>query len=471
MKNRAIIYIRVSTAKQAEEGFSIPQQKERLERYCAAMEWEVASTYIDDGYTGRDMDRPGLKSLINAVKVGSGDIVLVDKLDRLSRSQYDTLYLIQKIFEPSGVTFVSRSENLDTSTPMGKCSLGLMSVFAELERDRIRERMRDGKEGRAKSGRWHGGGVVPIGYRYVNGELEIDEYEASQVKEVYRLFCARTPIITIVKMMNDAGYRTKYGSWTEGTVRHMVTRKTYIGKIESKGIVYAGNHPRIIDDITFARAQTIAAERESANRARQQRIYTSPLGGILYCAECGAKYHHRWRYNKKGKRGMYICYSRSMVDRKMAKKIGCKNTTYRAEELEAIIYAEIEKLKQPEYVASINSSIEDDSRRDILLRKINSADKKISRLMDLYSLGEGNLGMIRAKIADIDSEKQAAQLELDKLPLKQRHMSYSTIMTFVNTFEECRAREDVRGINIALSEIIEQIIIDGNTIKIKWRFD
>ena len=71
MKNRAIIYIRVSTAKQAEEGFSIPQQKERLERYCAAMEWEVASTYIDDGYTGGDMERPGLKSLINAVKVGS----------------------------------------------------------------------------------------------------------------------------------------------------------------------------------------------------------------------------------------------------------------------------------------------------------------------------------------------------------------------------------------------------------------
>lgn len=471
MKKRVIIYIRVSTARQAEEGFSIPQQKERLEKYCAAMDWNVADVYIDDGYTGGDMNRPGLKSLINAVKTGVGDIVLVDKLDRLSRSQFDTLYLIQKILEPAGITFVSRSENLDTSTPMGKCSLGLMSVFAELERSRIKERMRDGKEGRAKAGKWHGGGVVPIGYRYVNGELEIDEYEASQVLEVYRLFCDRTPIATIVKTMNDSGYRTKYGPWSEKTVRSMVTRQVYVGKIESKGTVYKGNHPRIIDDVTFARAQIITAERESANRARQQRVYTSPLGGILYCAECGAKYHHRWRYNKKGKYGTYICYSRSMADRNMVKKIGCKNTTYRAGELEAIVYAEIEKLKQPEYVASINSSIEDDSRRDILLRKINSADKKISRLMDLYSLGEGNLGMIRAKIADIDSEKQAAQLELDRLPLKQRHMSYSAIMTFVNAFEECRTKEDVRGINVALSEIVEQIIIDGNTLKIKWRFD
>ena len=470
MKKRVIIYIRVSTARQAEEGFSIPQQKERLEKYCAAMEWEVASTYIDEGYTGGDMERPGLQSLINAVKTGGGDIVLVDKLDRLSRSQYDTLYLIQKIFEPAGITFVSRAENLDTSTPMGKCSLGLMAVFAELERSRIKERMKDGKEGRAKSGQWHGGGTVPIGYRYNSGTLEIDEYEALQVQEVYRLFCARTPITAIVRTMNDAGYRTKYGPWTEGTVRHMVTRKTYIGKIESKGTVYEGKHPRIIDDITFARAQTIAAERESANRARQQRIYTSPLGGILYCAECGAKYHHRWRYNKKGKYGTYICYSRSMADRNMVKKIGCTNTTHRAEELEDIVYAEIEKLKQPEYIKSINSSIEDDSKRNILLQKIDAADKKINRLMDLYTLNEVDLGMIRTKIAKIDAEKKDAQLALDKLPLKQRHMDYETIMTFVNAFEECRAREDVRGINIALSEIIEQIIIDGNTLKIKWKF-
>lgn len=468
---RAIIYIRVSTARQAEEGFSIPQQKERLEKYCAAMEWEITNTYIDDGYTGGDMERPGLQSLISAVKAGSGDIVLVDKLDRLSRSQYDTLYLIQKIFEPAEITFVSRAENLDTSTPMGKCSLGLMAVFAELERSRIRERMKDGKEGRAKAGKWHGGGTVPIGYRYINGELEIDEYEASQVKEVYRLFCARTPIITIVKMMNDAGYRTKYGPWTEGTVRHMVTRQVYVGKIKSKDTIYEGNHPRIIDDVTFARAQIIAAERESVNRARQQRIYTSPLGGILYCAECGAKYHHRWRYTRKGKYGTYICYSRSMVDRNMARKVGCKNTTYRAEELEDIVYAEIEKLKQPGYVKSINNSIEDDSRRNVLIQKIDAADKKINRLMDLYTLNEMDLGMIRTKIAKIDAEKKEAQLALDKLPLKQRHMDYATIMTFVNVFEECRAKEDVRGINIALSEIIDQIIIDGNTIKIKWRFD
>lgn len=122
MKKRAIIYIRVSTAKQAEEVFSIPQQKERLEKYCAAMDWEIANVYIDDGYTGGDMERPGLKSLINAVKTGSRNIVLVDKPNRLLRSQYDTLYLIQKIFEPAGITFVSRAENLDTSTPMGKCS-------------------------------------------------------------------------------------------------------------------------------------------------------------------------------------------------------------------------------------------------------------------------------------------------------------------------------------------------------------
>ncbi len=471
MKKRVIIYIRVSTSRQAEEGFSIPQQRERLEKYCAAMDWDIANVYIDDGYTGGDMERPGLKSLINAVKTGDGDIVLVDKLDRLSRSQYDTLYLIQKVFEPAEVTFVSRSENLDTSTPMGKCSLGLMSVFAELERSRIRERMRDGKEGRAKAGKWHGGGIVPIGYRYVNGTLEIDEYEAAQVQEVYRLFCNRTPIATIVKTMNDAGYRTKYGPWTEKTVRSMVTRQTYIGNVTNNGTVYAGVHPHIIDDVTFARAQAITDERESANRTRQQRMYTSPLGGILYCAKCGAKYHHRWRYNKKGKHGTYICYSRSMADRNMVRMIGCRNTTYRSEDLEAVVYAEIEKLRQPEYIAAINNSVEDDSRREILLHKISAADKRINRLMDLYSLGEVDPGMIRSKIIDIDKEKSQAQLELENLPLRQRRLNQETIMTFIDTLDTCRANGDTCGINIALSEIVERIVINESTVQIEWKFD
>ena len=211
MKKCVAIYIRVSTIRQAEEGFSISQQRDRLEKYCAAMDWEISGTFIDDGYTGADMNRPALKSLISKIQNGGLDIVLVDKLDRLSRSQYDTLYLIRKIFESAGVTFISRSENLDTSTPIGKCSLGLMSVFAELERSRIQERMKDGKEGRAKAGKWHGGGVVPIGYRYANDNLEIDDYEAFQVTEIYRLFCNRMPIAAIVKKMNDSGYRTRYG--------------------------------------------------------------------------------------------------------------------------------------------------------------------------------------------------------------------------------------------------------------------
>ena len=96
------------------------------------------------------MERPGLKEMISEIEKGNADLVLVDKLDRLSRSQFDTLFMIQKVFLPNNCDFVSRAEAFDTSTPFGRAMIGILAVFAELERDRIKERMKEGKHGRAK---------------------------------------------------------------------------------------------------------------------------------------------------------------------------------------------------------------------------------------------------------------------------------------------------------------------------------
>ena len=150
---RVFIYVRVSTVQQAEEGYSIPQQIERLTKYCEAMGWQVVKVYVDDGHSGGSMERPGLQQMFKDIEKGHADLVLVDKLDRLSRSQFDTLYMIQKVFDPQNVAFVSRAEAFDTSTAFGKAMVGILAVFAELERSRIKERMIDGKEGRAKEGK------------------------------------------------------------------------------------------------------------------------------------------------------------------------------------------------------------------------------------------------------------------------------------------------------------------------------
>ena len=203
-QKRVFIYVRVSTNKQAEEGYSIPQQIERLTKYCEAMGWQVVKVYTDDGYSGGDLERPAIKQMTKEIEKGNADIVLVDKLDRLSRSQFDTLYMIQKVFDPNNVGFVSRAESFDTSTPFGKAMVGILAVFAELERSRIKERMADGKEGRAKEGKYKGGGNPSIGYDYnpATGALEVNEYEAMMINELYQLVLNKTPLNRIATIFS-----------------------------------------------------------------------------------------------------------------------------------------------------------------------------------------------------------------------------------------------------------------------------
>ena len=145
------LYVRVSTDIQV-DGYSIDEQLERLEKYCDAKDWIIYNKYIDPGFTGSNINRPGLTKLLQDIHKGKIDLVLVYKLDRLSRSQKDTLYLIEEEFLPNNVDFISMTENFDTSTPFGKAMIGILSVFAQLERENIKTRLAMGHVGRAKAG-------------------------------------------------------------------------------------------------------------------------------------------------------------------------------------------------------------------------------------------------------------------------------------------------------------------------------
>ena len=174
------IYVRVSTPEQAVNGHSIDEQIERTQKYCDAMNWTVYKVYTDAGFTGSNTARPAMQNLIKDVRDGKINKVLVYKLDRLSRSQKDTLMLIEDIFLANNVDFVSMSENFDTATPFGRAMIGILAVFAQLEREQIKERMAMGKIARAKQGKFHGSAKIPIGYDYIDGELVTNEYEKIQ---------------------------------------------------------------------------------------------------------------------------------------------------------------------------------------------------------------------------------------------------------------------------------------------------
>ena len=167
-------YARVSTDNQL-ENYSIEEQTERLKAYCAAKGWTLLQTYVDGGYSGGNTDRPALQEMLSAIRENKIDAVVVYKLDRLSRSQKDTLTLIEDDLLSHGADFVSINENFDTSTPFGRAMIGILSVFAQLEKDQITERFTMGRIGRGKAGYFHGGGNPPTGYDYIDGKLVVNE--------------------------------------------------------------------------------------------------------------------------------------------------------------------------------------------------------------------------------------------------------------------------------------------------------
>ena len=246
---RVVCYVRVSTREQAEKGYSVSEQQERLKAYCLAKDWVVAQVITDPGFSGAKLERPGMQQLISLVQAKKCDAVLVWKLDRLSRSQKDTLYLIEDVFLKNGCAFVSMNENFDTSTAFGRAMVGILSVFAQLEREQIRERMAVGRVGRAKAGLFHGGGYAPIGYDYKTiaeggAGLVVNEYEAMQVREVYSLYLQGWSVNRIQKYM-AARYTTKDGDWgSDATVRDVLKNPLYTGKITWAKKVYDGQMSR-----------------------------------------------------------------------------------------------------------------------------------------------------------------------------------------------------------------------------------
>lgn len=471
-KIRVYIYIRVSTAEQI-DGYSLGEQEEHLRDYCKAMGWHIVEVFIDGGYSGGNLERPGMEQMRKGIEQGKADIVLVDKLDRLSRSQFDTLFLIKKVFEPNNVALVSRTEAFDTSSTMGKAMIGFMSIFAELERDRIKERTSEGREGRAKEGKFRGGGKIPIGYDYnvETGELEINEYEAMQLREVFRMFNNRVPVYQIMLSMNNAGYRTKYGEWQEMTIRKCVANPLYVGKIKHKTKIYDGIHEPIVTKEVFDRAQLILAERDiKYARYKQGRAYNAPLSGLLFCANCGARYHYRIRQNKGKQWTYYMCYSRAKCDKRMVRDANCKNTNYRTDTLEEAIYSEVRKLNDRDFFKTLQNSQDDGAKILLIEKRIDRINKQIANLSKLFSLDNMDFEQLQEQINPLNEERVQLMAEIDLIKEGAKKKSESETMDLLKIFDDAIAEDDTQKINRILTELIDFIEIDKEIIRIHWNF-
>ena len=461
------LYPRVSTSRQYEDGYSIGEQIDRLTKYCEAKGWKVFKIYTDAGYSGANTDRPALKEMVKAVEDGLVDIVLVYKLDRLSRSQKDTLSLIEH-FEEHNVGFVSVTESFDTSTPYGKAMLGLLAVFAQLERDQIRERMSEGKKGRAKQGKFNGGRYSPVGYDYIDGELVVNEYESMLVKEGFRLFNNRVPVNTICNRFNKAGLEHR-SKWTPRVLKYMLRNKTYLGYIKHSGEYYQGHHTPLIDQETFDKAQELLKERAHSKTAHAFS-YTSYFGGLIWCGNCGARYHKK--PNRGENQTTYSCYSRTKQNKNLVKDPNCKNRHVKMHELDLYLFDQIRRLAVDDSFLNDGAEMkkaETALQIELLQLRIDEIDGKIGKLIDLYSIGSMDMNAVKEKVDALSSDKAKLKVEIDALTDYQP-TDAAEVRTVAMGLDEALESGDFDGVRSIVETLIERVVIEEDNVKIYWKF-
>ena len=466
---KVAIYIRVSTARQDLEGYSIPLQKERLIAYCKAKGWVVAGLFVDPGHSGSSLDRPGMTSLIEAVEAGKYDAVLVYKLDRLSRSQKDTLFLIEDVFMANNTDFVSLQESFDTTTIYGRAMVGILSVFAQMERETITERTLMGRAGRAEEGLWHGGGTDPIGYDYKDGILVVNKEEAKQVQAVYNLYASGFSVTEISRRMD--GYTTKHGDWSHtSTVGNVLDNPLYAGTVHFDGVQGPGKHDAIVDpDVD----RTVKARRARLQRVEAAGDSSYLLTSMIFCASCGARYFPNKRPNGSV---VYSCHSRAKKNKKMVKDPNCKAPHIPVAQLDAMVEAEVLRLADDlslvDEIVKKRAADDGSSKSGVDSMEIQRLDAEISRLMDLYQSDDlVSVEEIAERIAKLHAERVRLSPKVEA-EAGVRFFDVEGAKVILRDIRHGWRGFDTRGRRALLLQLIDRIQIDlRGEIFINWSFE
>lgn len=476
--NKVAIYVRVSTTSQAEEGYSIEEQIDKLESYCKIKDWTVYKVYTDGGFSGSNTERPALEKLIKDADKKKFDTVLVYKLDRLSRSQKDTLFLIEDVFIKNGIEFLSLQENFDTSTPFGKAMIGLLSVFAQLEREQIKERMQLGKLGRAKAGKSMMWAKTSYGYDYhkETGTMTINPVQSLAIKFIFESYLSGRSITKLRDDLNEKFPKEK--PWNYRAVRGILGNPVYCGYNQFMGGVYKGNHEPIISKEDFDKTQE---ELKIRQRTALENLNPRPfqakymLSGIVQCGYCLAPLKILMgMYRKDGTRLVkYECHQRH--PRKLRgvttyndnKK--CDSGFYLKDELEAFVLKEVNKLQHDsEYLETIFSDNRKESiDRESYQKQIRELSKKLSRLNDLYIDDRITLEELQSKSSEFQNMRALLEKELENDPALKQEETKNTIKRELSRGDI--SKMDYESQKAIVRALVKKVQVTADSIVIKWR--
>lgn len=308
------IYCRVSTEEQATEGFSIHAQKGKLTKYAEINDWDIVDYYVDDGISGKNLtERPEVSRLIEDVKKGKIKNVLIYKLDRLTRSVKDLIYLIE-LFDKNNCTFNSQTEKIDTSNAVGRMFVKIIGIFAEFERENLAERVTFGYEQKTKEGNYTNCNGV-FGYNYIvgKGKLKLNKNEAVYVKKIYNWYLEGDSMLKIAKKLKDLNVSTKRGGkWNQSTIYSILTNPLYIGNVrygvgrKNSFEVSGKNITPILSEELFNNVSNLIKKRKKFHNKKYASDDTYYFR-VLRCSLCGGKYHAKQQLQSGKKYITYQC--------------------------------------------------------------------------------------------------------------------------------------------------------------------
>ena len=362
---RCAIYTRKSSEEGLEQEFnSLHAQREACEAYIASQKSEgwalVRDQYDDGGVSGGTLERPGLKQLLADIEDGLVDVVVVYKIDRLSRALMDFSKLVE-VFDRNGVTFVSVTQSFNTTTSMGRLTLNILLSFAQFEREVTAERIRDKVKASRMKGMWMGG-YVPLGYDVCNRKLVINEAEATTVRRAFEGFVEVGSATVLARELRRDGFRNKQGTLIDkGYLYRLLNNRVYRGEAMHKGTAYPGEHEAIIDARLWEQVHDILGEspRKRANNSRTQ----SPalLKGLIFTANGAAMTPSS---TKKGsRRYSYYVSTDVLKNREIDEQVPSRLA---ADTVESAVVLEIRRvLRTPETTAQVIATLARDGRADI----------------------------------------------------------------------------------------------------------
>ena len=349
---RCGIYTRKSTEEGLEQEFnSLMAQREAAEAYILSQRelgWTVVPNQYDDGgFSGGNMDRPALKRLLADVEARQIDCVVVYKVDRLSRSLLDFASIIG-VLDKHSATFVSVTQQFNTSSSLGRLTLNVLLSFAQFERELTRERTRDKVFAARRKGKWTGGHPT-LGYDVAagGGKLQVNEAEAKQVREIFAIFNRTGKLIETLDIIDARGWRTKlwttrtggtYGGnrFNRHTLAYLLANPIFIGKVRLKGELYEGEHRAIIDPKVWKRTAALLAESSEPKPTRAARPQDAILRDLLFCEACQTPMVPTYTKRNNTKVRYYTCRSAQMRGWK-----GCPAKTLPAREIEDAVMAQL----------------------------------------------------------------------------------------------------------------------------------